>query len=72
MLWMGLAKLSSVVYQDLQLFVSFGGSISGLLRILDFKWLPDKILMIMYYGYTHCSGVCLFKFPLSHSFGELH
>ena len=44
MLWMGLAKLSSVVYQDLQLFVSFGGSISGLLRILDFKWLPDKIV----------------------------
>ena len=43
-MWMGLAKLSSVVYQDLQLFVSFGGSISGLLRILDFKWLPDKIV----------------------------
>ena len=40
------AKLSTVVYQDLQLFVSFGGSISGLLRILDFKWLLDKIVMM--------------------------
>ena len=40
------SKLSSEVYQDLQLFVSFGGSISGLLRILNFKWLPDKIVMM--------------------------